>query len=273
MQVQASGYVLLSSLCKQLCINYNQPLDEVPEELSPLVQHFKSLLACAYEEKPVIVFLDSLDQLSGANGAHQLAWLPVSLPPHCKVVVSTLPEYYGILDKLRKLVLTEENFVQVSPLGQNLGKQILESWLKNANRNVSEAQWEVVQIALEKCNLPLFVKLVFDEICRWRSYHDIKMTTLAHNIHDIIMKLFERIENQHGKILVSAALGYVTATKGGLSEAELEDLLSLDEKVRQLLFVKSELWLSFFYCCKCEKSHVYFLLLIFQFFFHLYQRS
>ena len=45
------------------------------------------------------------------------------------------------------------------------------------------------------------------------------------------MKLLDRIENQHGKILVSHALGYLTAAKSGLSEAELEDLLSLDEKV------------------------------------------
>ena len=48
------------------------------------------------------------------------------------------------------------------------------------------------------------------------------------------MKLFDRIENQHGKILVSHALGYLTAAKSGLSEAELEDLLSLDEKVSTL---------------------------------------
>ena len=66
---------------------------------------------------------------------------------------------------------------------------------------------------------------------RWRSYHDLKTTTLSFNIHDIISKLFERVENQHGRILVRHALGYVTAAKGGLSEAELEDLLSLDEKV------------------------------------------
>ena len=46
------------------------------------------------------------------------------------------------------------------------------------------------------------------------------------------MKLLDRIENQHGKILVSHALGYLTAAKSGLSEAELEDLLSLDEKVK-----------------------------------------
>ena len=64
-----------------------------------------------------------------------------------------------------------------------------------------------------------------------RSYQSKEITALAHSIHDIIMKLFEKIEKQHGKILVSAALGYITASKGGLSEAELDDLLSLDDKV------------------------------------------
>lgn len=57
------------------------------------------------------------------------------------------------------------------------------------------------------------------------------MTTLAVNIHDSIIKLFERIENQHGRILVSHAFGYVTLSKGGVTETELEDLISLDEKV------------------------------------------
>ena len=157
---------LLHSLCDQVSINYEQKRDEIPDDLSPLVQHFKQLLTNATSEKPLVVFLDSLDQLSGANGAHQLAWLPVHLPPNCKLVVSTLPDYYGILNKLQKMVPNDESFVQVTPLGENLGKQILESWLVNSNRQVQEDQWIIVQEALEKCNLPLFVKLVFDEISR-----------------------------------------------------------------------------------------------------------
>lgn len=48
---------------------------------------------------------------------------------------------------------------------------------------------------------------------------------------DSIMMLFERIEKQHGRILVFHALAYITAAKSGLSESELEDLISLDDKV------------------------------------------
>lgn len=48
---------------------------------------------------------------------------------------------------------------------------------------------------------------------------------------DSIMMLFERIEKQHGRLLVFHALAYITASKSGLSESELEDLISLDDKV------------------------------------------
>jgi hypothetical protein len=39
------------------------------------------------------------------------------------------------------------------------------------------------------------------------------------------------VENKHGWMLVSHALAYVTASKNGISEPEIEDLISLDDKV------------------------------------------
>ncbi|XP_060597437.1 NACHT and WD repeat domain-containing protein 2-like [Ruditapes philippinarum] len=222
---------LLKSLCQQLTWLYEIPDEYIPDELSPLVQHFKKLLTYASKEKPLVLILDSLDQLSGAHGAHQLAWLPTTLPPNVRLIVSTLPNYYGILDTLRNMTEIPENYIEVLPLGENLSATILKFWLKNANRTLTEEQRGLVNEAFTKCNLPLYVKLVFDEVCRWKSYTALQNISLALNIHDSIYKLFERIEIQHGKTLVSHALGYITAAKSGLSEAELEDLLSLDEKV------------------------------------------
>ena len=48
---------------------------------------------------------------------------------------------------------------------------------------------------------------------------------------DSIFLLFEKVETKHGWPLVSHALAYVTAAKNGVSETELEDLISLDDKV------------------------------------------
>lgn len=205
--------------------------DDIPDEMSPLCVYFKKMLSNATAERPIVIFLDSLDQLSSADGAHGLAWLPTTLPLHVKFVVSTLPNFCGILETAQKMIRSKESYIEIPPLGEGLSHQVIQKWLENKNRTVSEAQMTVVKEAMSKCNLPLYAKLVFGEIIRWKSYSKPSITTLRFTIHDSIMKLLDRIESQHGKILVSHALAYLTASKSGLSEAELEDLLSLDEKV------------------------------------------
>lgn len=103
--------------------------------------------------------------------------------------------------------------------------------METAHRDLTNCQWRLVSNAINQCSLPIFVKLVFAEICRWRSYTKPQETHLASNVMDSIMMLFERIEKQHGRLLVFHALAYITASKSGLSESELEDLISLDDKV------------------------------------------
>lgn len=127
--------------------------------------------------------------------------------------------------------------------------------MRTACRDLTNYQWRLVSNAISSCSLPIFVKLVFAEICRWRSYTKPQDTHLAATVMDSIMMLFERIEKQvkvlvinfghtlplsrltahsapqHGRILVFHALAYITAAKSGLSESELEDLISLDDRV------------------------------------------
>ena len=76
-----------------------------------------------------------------------------------------------------------------------------------------------------------FLLQVFAEVCRWKSYSKPQDTYLAHSVMDSIFLLFEKVETKHGWPLVSHALAYVTAAKNGVSETELEDLISLDDKV------------------------------------------
>ena len=132
---------------------------------------------------------------------------------------------------LQQKVTERDNYGQVTSLGKDVGRVVLKSWLAEANRQVTPSQWEEVQYATTQCTLPLFVRLVFDDICRWRSYRDPDVTSLESTIHESINELYGRIETQHGHVLVSRALGYLTAAKNGLSEAELEDVLSLDDLV------------------------------------------
>ncbi|CAL8088657.1 unnamed protein product [Orchesella dallaii] len=227
---------MLISLCQQISYNFMLPMEDIPDDLVPLTAHFKQLITYGTAEQPLIVFLDSVDQLTGASGANKLTWLPSKIPKHCKIVISCVnepdePEISRDYVLLRRILDAEDHFIEVTALGEKLATQVMRKWLIAANRDVTNYQWRVVCNALAECSLPIFVKLVFAETCRWKSYSKPNDTLLATNVMDSIFKLFERIEMQHGRLLVTHALAYVTAAKSGLSETELEDLISMDDKV------------------------------------------
>ena len=69
-------------------------------------------------------------------------------------------------------------------------------WMTDGHRDLNNYQMRMVSNALGRCSLPIFVKLVFAEICRWKSYSRPQDTHLASNVMDSIMMLFEKIEKQ-----------------------------------------------------------------------------
>ncbi|XP_039442775.1 NACHT and WD repeat domain-containing protein 2 [Culex pipiens pallens] len=226
----------LISICQQISYNFMLPFDQIPDDLVPLTAHFKQLLTYASKQQPLLLFLDSVDQLTGAQDSGKVSWLPTRLPPFCKIIVSCAAEESNPVVSqeyhlLRRMIDVEGNFIEVTALGEDLAMNVIKMWMATACRDLSNYQWRLVANAIGKCSLPIFVKLVFAEICRWRSYTRPQDTHLASTVMDSIMMLFERIEKQHGRILVFHALAYITAAKSGLSESELEDLISLDDRV------------------------------------------
>lgn len=67
------------------CSCFQKDVKELQEDLAHCLQ-------LANEEEPLFIFLDSLDQFGPEDNARQLTWLPVVLPNHVKLVVSTLPD-------------------------------------------------------------------------------------------------------------------------------------------------------------------------------------
>lgn len=53
---------------------------------------FRLVLYKGRPTQPLVIYLDSLDQLDNAHESHKMTWLPSTLPPGTKVIVSTLPE-------------------------------------------------------------------------------------------------------------------------------------------------------------------------------------
>ena len=222
----------LRSLCQQIRDIYGgDDNTDVPEDYLKLVTTFSKYLRFATAENPLVIFLDSLDQLSSENGAHRMAWLPKILPKHVALIVSTLPKEHGILETLKSHLPEVTHFIPVTPFSPDEGADVTDSWLKSANKTMTNQQRELMKKVVKECSLPLFLKLVYDEIFRWHSYRPIQQCILHPSIPDMISLIFDRLEDYHGKMLVSRALAYITLSPNGFAESELEDLLSLDDDV------------------------------------------
>lgn len=128
------------------------------------------------------------------------------------------------------------NFVEIHPLGTQVSVNLIKEWLQSYNIDLTTEQFSIVNTALSTCSLPLYTKLVFEEVRRWRSYFSLDQTTLQTTIETIICSLFDRVESTHGHLFVKYTLSYLTASRKGLSDVELEDILSLDDDVLNDVF-------------------------------------
>ncbi|CAN0002404.1 unnamed protein product [Lampetra planeri] len=232
-------HAVLRGLCLQLCLAYERerPPAHVLNVYADTVRFFHRLLTSLGEQPqapPLLLVLDSLDQLSGADGAHRLHWLPKRYAASVLVVVSTLPNEHGILDALRAAVHDADAYLEVEPLMPENGGEMMDGLLRVAGRTLAGEQRALLLSAFARCGQPLFVRLAFDEARRWRSFAPLGLELrgrVASDTREAVHALYARLEAQHGRALVAHALGFVVASRSGLSELELKDCLSLDDAV------------------------------------------
>ena len=104
-------------------------------------------------------------------------------------------------------------------------------------RKVTQTQFQVLVEYFKQCPAPLYLQLIFRESLRWPSFLQPEDIRLATTVKKVAVNLFGRLEKEHSEPLVKRALGYLTAARNGVSENEMEDLLSLDDAVLDDLFV------------------------------------
>jgi len=224
----SDGRALLEGLCRQISQVYGADESDIPSDYKELVEEFPKRLALAKAEKPFVLYLDALDQLSDASDARNLIWLPTELPENVWLIVSTLPgECYEALEGK----ILKENLVELDPMPSEEGEKLLDLWLKDAKRVLQKPQREEVLGKFRENGLPLYLKLAFEESRRWKSYS--KKIKLSSDIRGVIYDLFKRLssDENHGEMIVSRSLGYLSAAKNGLTEDELIDVLSEDKEV------------------------------------------
>jgi hypothetical protein len=219
---------LIEGLCREISRRCSIDESGIPGEYKELVAELPKRMASAAAVRPLLVFVDALDQLQESYNARNLAWLPPRLPENCAVVVSTAPgEVWQTLEKK----VPSTHCEALEPLSIEDGGRILDRWLKDSSRTLQPQQREKVLENFRACGWPLYLKLAFEEARLWKSFA--AAGPLGPDIPGLVRSLFSRLsaEANYGRILIAKSLGYLRAAKNGLSEDEMIDILSLDAEV------------------------------------------
>lgn len=249
----ASCSMLLTykTIIAQLARTYNLKTPNQPQMDSLDMAQTKDLLLTLLQTiqstrpaRKILIILDSLDQLNKPD--YSLDWLLKTTPTNTKLIYSTLTSETKRPNedenKLFNQLLTMTNSnktLRVEKLTRESALAILENLLNRANRSLNAEQKEIVNSVLNKATLyPLLVQLIYDQIIYWQSYTipEPEFSTIK-TIDDCIRYLFVSFERTFGKTLVSRCFFYITVFgNGGISESELEDILSLDDELLYELF-------------------------------------
>lgn len=216
---------MLNYLCRKILIDYGTHSKDVPFDEASLSSYFNECLELATPSKPLYLFIDALDQL--AERGRKYFWVPRSLPTSVRLIVSIQPgqESSQLAD-----AIGETDIVTLHPMSPQEGSELLETWLiKEAQRTLQPEQREAVLKAFSIHGLPLYLRLAYEQARQWHSY-DSKVD-LDPDLVGLTQDLFHTLSKpvNHGQVLVSNALGYLAASRNGLSEDEFVDVLSTKE--------------------------------------------
>lgn len=224
---------LLEGLVRELRQAYRQPDSTVPTDVGELASTFADCLRFATAARPLVVFLDALDELTLAEGTTGCAWLPAALPPHVRLVLSVLTAPSGPFQALQARLPTDQ-FVALGPMPEEEGDAVLREWLRRAGRTLTPAQRQEAMRRFSRVRTPLYLQLLFEEARLWRSWDEVQAPEgPAEDETGAIRALLARLSDgaNHGPVLVRRSLGYLAAARNGLAEAEILDLLSRDNLV------------------------------------------
>ncbi|CAH1796820.1 unnamed protein product [Owenia fusiformis] len=222
-------YDVIFGVCSQLADTYDVIMEPIGyETITKLLGYFPRFLRNVSHKtkEQIVIMLDSLDQLSPIDGAHSMTWLPIQLPSNVHLIVSTLPREHGILDTLKARLKGDASLLELKPLPLTTGQEIMTKYFKKKKRTITEEQKELLFSMFDKQPSPLFLKLLLDEAALWHSYTDIDTIPVVETAKAAIDKLFTKLEEKFGSLLVSRALGYITIGLDGVSEIEIDDALS-----------------------------------------------
>ena len=200
--------------------------DDIPFQPDALRSALNDWAVKAIGSRQIVLVLDALNQLDDDGEARQLGWLPVVFPANFHVLVSTLPG--ESLDALRRRGWAELHVPLFHRLDiASAAKAYFKVFSKTPPSNIV-AKLESTPSTYNA----LYLRAVLDELRQFGKHEELETKAdhylSAPDLPDLFNRILARWERDYGADLVTESLSLIWASRHGLSEAEILDLLGED---------------------------------------------
>jgi len=199
---------------------------EIPEQSAQLLSEFGHWLALAAERKRIVLIVDALNQLEDREAALDLGWLPSALPAGARVICSTLPG--RPLDEIRR---REWPTLELQPLTVPDRLRLVSRRLRRYGKRLSKPHRRRI-IQAQPCGNPLYLVALLEELRLFGDFEQLSerigyylQASTIPGLFDLILQRCERDYERDRPGLVGEAMTLIGASRRGLAEAELLDLL------------------------------------------------
>jgi nephrocystin-3 len=210
---------------------------EIPTEIKKLIATFRSFLFSVPENKRLIIVLDGVNQFEESDNPEELAWLPEHLSPNVRIVLSCINDpghSQRALERAREMIIIEE---KVKPLSDEECMEIIKKVPSVSAKTLDHHQITML-IKNSATRNPLYLLIALEELRGFGSFEELnqRISELptpddpevkdGEIIQAIFLQVIERLEQEFNAELVRTSLSLLACARGGLSENEMQDLLS-----------------------------------------------
>lgn len=200
---------LLHSLCLQVCLAMGFPYTK-PVGNAVLLFHLLLSLASCQGTRPLVLLLDSMEQLHITKNAHRAFWLPKICPPKTHVILTVLHKENEVLQKMTG---APEDYFEMGPLSQEQVGVILSKTLASTGRTLRLTQEELFLQSFAKGAYALPVDLAIRQAQHWTSYIVLAAPSISFSALESAHHLCDHLEVVHGSIFIAHVLGYLACAR------------------------------------------------------------
>jgi len=224
----------VGDLLREISRRYVKPENLPDGGLKELLEELPVRLAYATQYQPLILAIDALDQFSESLETRHHLWLPQTLPKYVALVMSMID---GPINDAAQRKFPDATSITMSSFSRSEGGGLLDALLRAGDdvdnkrkRCLTFKQRAVVLDSFAADGRPLYIKIAVNFVRRWPSW--IEPEKLPDSLERLIHLMVKHLREVHGASIADRALDYISASRFGLSDDEIRNLLWRDEEVR-----------------------------------------